>query len=71
MNYRVYFEVNINSYRYLTPDLINVKFNLREWRHFFKMRCSLAAHPQMRELSLPLLAELKSKIPILFDDLTF
>jgi thymidylate synthase (FAD) len=50
---------------------INVKFNLREWRHFFKMRCSPAAHPQMRELSLPLLAEFKSKVPILFNDLNF
>ena len=50
---------------------INVKFNLREWRHFFKMRCAPAAHPQMRELSLPLLTEFKSKIPILFDDLNF
>ena len=50
---------------------INVKFNVREWRHFFKMRCSTAAHPQMRELSIPLLAEFKSKMPILFDDLNF
>jgi thymidylate synthase (FAD) len=50
---------------------INVKFNLREWRHFFKMRCSLAAHPQMRELTIPLLEEFKSKIPILFDDLNY
>lgn len=48
---------------------INAKYNLREWRHFFKMRCAQAAHPQMRELTLPLLKEFHSKIPIVFDDL--
>lgn len=50
---------------------INVKMNLREWRHFFKLRCSKAAHPQMRELTIPLLEKLKSKIPIIFDDITY
>jgi thymidylate synthase (FAD) len=48
---------------------INVKFNLREWKHFFRLRCSTAAHPQMRELTIPLLKELKLKIPIIFDDI--
>jgi thymidylate synthase (FAD) len=48
---------------------INVKYNLREWRHFFKLRCSTAAHPQMRELTIPLLAEFQSKIPVIFDDI--
>lgn len=42
--------------------------NLREWRHFFKLRTS-AAHPQMREVAIPLLEEFKKQIPILFDDL--
>jgi thymidylate synthase (FAD) len=50
---------------------INVKMNLREWRHFFKLRTALAAHPQMRELTCPLLDELKSKIPIIFDDINY
>jgi len=50
---------------------INIKMNLREWRHFFKLRCEKAAHPQMRELTIPLLEELKSKIPIIFDDITY
>ena len=50
---------------------INVKYNLREWRHFFKLRCSAAAHPQMRELTIPLLAEFQSKIPIIFDDIKY
>lgn len=48
---------------------INVKFNLREWRHALDLRCSKAAHPQMREIMLPLLKEFKEKIPILFDDI--
>ncbi len=25
--------------------------NFREWRHFFKLRCDKAAHPQMREMA--------------------
>lgn len=43
--------------------------NYREWRHFFKLRTTIAAHPQMREITIPLLKELKSKIPIVFDDI--
>ena len=43
--------------------------NLREWRHVFDLRCSRAAHPQMRELLFPLLEELHERIPVIFDDL--
>ena len=42
--------------------------NVREWRHFLKLRCSKAAHPQMREVATLLLKALKEKIPVLFDD---
>ncbi|MCD8216093.1 MAG: FAD-dependent thymidylate synthase [Clostridiales bacterium] len=45
--------------------------NFREWRHFFRMRCDKAAHPQIREIALPLLSELKEKLPALFFDLEF
>jgi len=45
-----------------------MKANLREWIHFFNMRCSPAAHPQMRELANSLKKQFKSKIPIIFDD---
>ncbi len=31
--------------------------NIREWRHVFNLRCSRTAHPQMREIILPLLKE--------------
>lgn len=45
--------------------------NIREWRHFLKLRCSDAAHPQMREVALMLLNKLKSinKVPLLFDNI--
>lgn len=45
--------------------------NLREWRQIFKLRCSQYAHPQMRSLMRRLLEDLKSKIPVLFDDITY
>lgn len=46
--------------------------NLREWRHFFKLRaCGTTGkpHPQMLEVAVPLLKEVKSLIPVVFDDL--
>ena len=45
--------------------------NLREWRLFFKLRTSMAAHPQMREVTRPLLNELKRIIPVVFDDIEY
>lgn len=48
---------------------INMKANLREWRHFFKLRCSKAAHPDIRVLALNLLKQFHAQIPIVFDDL--
>lgn len=43
--------------------------NLREWRHFFRLRCSPAAHPQMREVATQALALLQSLVPVVFDDI--
>jgi thymidylate synthase (FAD) len=43
--------------------------NLREWRHVFRLRCDRPAHPQMRQVMLPLLAEFQQRIPVVFDDL--
>ena len=48
---------------------IVVTMNLREWRHFFKLRTSEAAHPQMREVACMILKEFKNLIPIVFDDI--
>ena len=43
--------------------------NLREWRTVFKLRTSPAAHPQIREVMVPLLQECQRRIPVVFDDL--
>lgn len=46
--------------------------NYREWRHFFKLRAARAtgpAHPQMEEITVPLLRELNNLIPVVFDDI--
>lgn len=43
--------------------------DIREWRHFLKLRCSPAAHPQMREVALILLEKVHALIPVCFDDI--
>lgn len=50
---------------------LNIKANLREWRWIFEKRCHKSAHPQIREVMLPLLEELKEKLPIIFKDLNY
>jgi len=44
-------------------------FNLREWRHFFRLRCSKAAHPQLRQISIPMLREMMERLPAVFQDI--
>lgn len=48
---------------------IVMTMNLREWRHFFKLRTAKEAHPQMIEIAKPMLNEFKTKIPVVFDDI--
>lgn len=48
---------------------IVVTMNLREWRHFFRLRCAPAAHPQMRQIANLLLENFKLCVPVVFDDL--
>lgn len=43
--------------------------NLREWRHVIKLRCSEAAHPQMREIMFIVRDALKGIYPSVFGDL--
>jgi thymidylate synthase (FAD) len=43
--------------------------NIREWRHFFKLRTSPAAHPQMREIAGMMLEGFKGRMPVLFGDI--
>lgn len=54
----------------LKADIV-MTANLREWRHFFKLRCDPAAHPQMRQVALQALNLAKATIPVVFDDLDF
>jgi thymidylate synthase (FAD) len=48
---------------------IVVTYNLRNWRHFFLMRTTREAHPQMREVTIPLLKEFQKRVPLLYDDI--
>ena len=43
--------------------------NMRQWRHFLRLRCSIAAHPQIRELALSLLEQFHDAVPVIFDDI--
>ena len=59
--------------RSILPNSIKTEIvmtmNLREWRHFFKLRCDKAAHPQTREIANMILEEFRKEIPVVFDDL--
>jgi thymidylate synthase (FAD) len=48
---------------------IIMTLDLRSWRNFFRLRTSTNAHPQMREIAVPMLAEFKRFLPVVFDDL--
>ena len=43
--------------------------NLREWRHFLKLRTSKRAHPQMRQIALKIFEILNSNLPVIFSDI--
>ena len=43
--------------------------NLREWRHFLRLRMGKAAHPQMREIACKLYDQLSEMVPVVFEDL--
>ncbi|MBI2441248.1 MAG: FAD-dependent thymidylate synthase [Lentisphaerae bacterium] len=47
---------------------IIVTYNLREWRHFFQVRCAPGAHPQIREVACLLLARMQTYLPVIFED---
>ncbi|MDY6152795.1 MAG: FAD-dependent thymidylate synthase [Terrisporobacter sp.] len=59
--------------RSILPNSIKTELvmtmNLREWRHFFLLRCDKAAHPQMRQVANLILNLFKANIPIIFDDI--
>lgn len=43
--------------------------DIREWRHFCRMRCPVAAHPDMRVVANMLLTLLKQTYPVFFEDI--
>ena len=45
--------------------------NIREWIHVFNLRCAKDAHPDIRNLMLDLLFNMKIKFEGLFDHLIF
>jgi len=48
---------------------IVVTANIREWRHILKLRTAQAAHPQIRELMVPLLFDFQKRMPVFFEDI--
>lgn len=61
--------------RYFLPNGLKTEIvmtcNLREWRHFFKLRTSSAAHPDIRAIARLMLHEFQFLIPIIFDDISY
>lgn len=53
----------------LKTELI-MTMNLREWRHFFRLRTSRRAHPQIIEVASAILEKFKERYPLFFEDLT-
>lgn len=45
--------------------------NIREWRHFLKLRTSAAAHPDMQVVAMEIGDCLKKTFPILFEDIDY
>ena len=54
----------------LKTELV-ITANLREWRHFFKVRADVHAHPQMQQVAIPLLAYFKQSLPIIYADIEY
>jgi len=52
-----------------TKAEIAITANVREWRHILKERTAKAAHPQMREVMIPLLLDLKRECDVFFGDI--
>lgn len=46
---------------------LTITANYREWYHILELRTGRGAHPQIKQVCVPLLKELKEKIPGVFD----
>lgn len=47
---------------------ILITANVREWRHILRLRANRDAHPQMRQIMVPLAKSLAKRWPCLFDE---
>ena len=52
-----------------TKTEISVTYNINAWRHFFNLRASQKAHPEIRRVAMALLLEFAHRMPVLFDDI--
>ena len=52
-----------------TATEIYATANIREWRHFFELRCDKTAQKDIRSLALSLLCQMFEKYPVFFEDL--
>ena len=52
----------------LKTELV-MTMNLREWRHFLKLRLAETAHPQIREVSIMILKVFQEKLPVFFQEI--
>lgn len=48
---------------------IVMTMDLREWRHFIRLRDSRAAHPQMQEVAHMIASEFIKRYPVFFEDM--
>ena len=48
---------------------IVMTMNLREWRHFIRLRASKRAHPQIREITEMIRKDFAERYPVFFEDL--
>ncbi|MCD7882508.1 MAG: FAD-dependent thymidylate synthase [Lachnospiraceae bacterium] len=67
-----YIDVPPEDAREVLPHCLKTELvmtaNIREWRHFFRMRCAPAAHKQTRQVAKKLLKQFYGKLPVLFED---
>lgn len=50
---------------------VNMQVNVREMRHILQLRCSNKAHPQIRQIMIPLLLFMQKELPVLFEDIEY
>lgn len=68
-----YAGLNAEDARAVLPNATYTQFyttaNLRQWRHFFNMRCAPDAQYEIRTLACSLLEQMNAKFPAVFSDL--